>query len=160
MLGGASPGEHRHALSTHGAGLVVVEVVVVGVVVVVVGVVVVGVVVVGVVVVVVGTKWPIVIVTVLPFLAVEFPAGVCWTTVPFWVATVTGLVFCATLNPAAVSALTAPAVGSPVTAGTVTVAGVVATVIVTVEPAATVEPPPGLWAVTFPAAAVVDGWVF
>ena len=55
-----------------------------------------------------------------------------------------------TLKPAASSALTAPAAGSPITVGTVVVGGAVATVIVTCDPVAAVVLPPGLWLITLP----------
>ena len=66
---------------------------------------------------------PTVIVTVLPFLAVALPPGFWLITIPFWVRPMTFLVSCTTLKPAAFSALTAPATGSPVTGGTLAVPG-------------------------------------
>ncbi len=151
MLGGAPSGEHRHSLGAHWPCVVVVGVVeVVGEVVVLV---------VDVVVVedeLVALSTPTVMVTVLPFLAVELPAGLWSTTTPLLPGLVTGRVVWLTFNPAALSALTAPAAGSPITLGTVTVGGAVATVMVTVDPLAAVSLPAGLWLITLPTGTLAE----
>ena len=101
---------------------------------------------------------PTTIVTVVPFLAVELPPGVWLTTTPLLLGLVTARVVWCTFNPAAVSALTAPAAGSPTTLGTVTVGGAVATVIVTPEPLAALVLPAGLWLITLPTGTVEEAW--
>jgi hypothetical protein len=71
-----------------------------------------------------------VIVTGLPLLTVEPPAGRWSRTTPFWRLSVTALVFSATVKPTAVSALAAARAPSPVTLGTLAAVGVVAMVVV------------------------------
>ena len=93
---------------------------------------------------------PTVMVTVLPFLAVELAAGLWEITTPFWLGVVTVAVRWVTLNPDALSALTAFAGGSPVTVGTETVVGAVPMVIVTGEPGAALVFPVGVWPITLP----------
>src|ERR1700761_4717536 len=67
---------------------------------------------------------------------------------------------CVTLKPAAVRALTAPSAGSPITRGTVVVAGADPTVIVTCEPAGAVLFWAGFWLSTLPTSDCVDvGWL-
>jgi hypothetical protein len=70
-----------------------------------------------------------VIVTVVPLLTVEPPAGRWSRTTPSWRLSVTALVFSATVKPAAISALIAARALSPVTFGTVAAVGVVAVVV-------------------------------
>ena len=101
-------------------------------------------------------KLPIVIVTVEPFFCAEPPLGVWPTTIPARSGLVTGRVARTTVKPADCSALTAPATGSLITGGTVTVAGAEATTIVTVDPLAAVAPAPGLWLITLPAVTVLE----
>ena len=48
--------------------------------------------------------------------------------------------------------------GSPLTFGTLTVAGAWATTIVTVEPCVASEPPAGFWLITLPACTVLEVW--
>ena len=76
---------------------------------------------------------PTVIVTALPWLTVDPPAGRWSRTTPFWPLSVTVLVFSATVKPAAFSALAAARALSPVTFGTLASAGVVAVAVVVVE---------------------------
>jgi hypothetical protein len=101
-------------------------------------------------------NWATVIVTVLPFFAVVPPLGDWEITFPSWLWLVTVLVLRCTLKPAAWRALVAPAAGSPTTGGTVAVVGAAAITIVTVEPGAALEPPLGLWLITFPGVTVSE----
>jgi hypothetical protein len=104
----------------------------------------------------VDASWPMVMVTVLPFLAVELPPGLWLTTTPLLLGLVTGRNVSFTFRPAALSALFAPAAGSPTTLGTVTVGGAVATVIVTDAPLAALVLPAGVWLITLPTGTVAD----
>jgi hypothetical protein len=72
-----------------------------------------------------------VILTALPSLTVEPPAGRWRRTTPFRALSVTVLVFSATVKRAAISALVAARALSPVTFGTLADIGVVAVVVVT-----------------------------
>ena len=70
------------------------------------------------------------IVTALPLLTIEPPAGRWSRTTPFWPLSVTLLVFSASAKRAAISALVAFRARSPVTFGTLTAVGGVAVLVV------------------------------
>ena len=95
---------------------------------------------------------PTTIVTVLPFLALVPPDGLCERTTPFCACSLTFLVDWETLKPAALIAPTAADAVWPVTLGTLAVAGgACATTRSTVEPGGACVAPPGDWLITSPA---------